>query len=233
MKKTPESVSNSAAARPSAAGLALFDVCDTLYRANTTVGFLDDFLGTRASYRRRRWLVTSRASPLFYPAAASMRFLPLEFARALLVRALAGFDRAELQRAARRYVDEQLARLVNVSVLERLEHHRREGDRVVLASSSLDLVVAEIAGRLGVEYRASRLGFAGERCTGRIDDDLTGRKQDVAAGLRTATPGLLHVYTDNRSDEALLGVADKAVIVVPPGRSDQWARKLGHDLLRL
>lgn len=212
--------------------VALFDVCDTLYRANTTIGFLDEVLGSDPRYRQRRWLLTSRFSPLFYVAAVTLRVLRRDFARAILLRSLQGMRRADLEAAARRYVQERLGGLRNQSVLELLERHLENGHRIVLLSSSLDLVIAEIARSLHVDYRASRLEFKGSHCTGRLESDLTGRKHELVQELRPRKM-TLHVYTDNRSDCALLSMADNPTIIIPRGRSERWAKRHGSEILRL
>jgi phosphoserine phosphatase len=111
-------------------------------------------------------------------------------------------------------------------VHERLQEHLRCGDRVLLASSSLDLIIAPVARCLGVEWVASQLEFANDICTGRLATDLTGRKPPALAAL--LTPGVsLHVYTDNRSDRDLLNLADQRTVIVP--RSSKRGRWAGED----
>jgi HAD superfamily hydrolase (TIGR01490 family) len=202
--------------------LVIFDVCDTLYAENTTVGFLRHFHRDRAGsrYKRLEWLVTSKASPAFYVGAVAQRLFQRDVARAWLVRSLAGAREAELREAADHYA-KQLDSRANRALHERLAEHRAQGHRIVLVSSSLDLVIAAIARRLGAEWRASRLGLEGGRCTGRLVTDLTGRKhEEVAALAAEAGPGTrLHVYTDNLSDLDLVSRAEHAHVVIPAGRS--------------
>ena len=105
----------------------------------------------------------------------------------------------------------------------RLQRHRERGDRVILASSSLDIVIAAIARDLGVDWVASELGFNDEKCTGALVNDLTGRKPAAISAL-TPPGASLHVYSDNRSDKALLRMADQCTIILPEGSgSRRWA----------
>ena len=205
--------------------VAIFDVCDTLYDANTTAGFIE-FVGRRADDSQilriwRRW--TSRTSPAFYVGAVAARLFSVDVARKRLIGSLRGFHRQELQRLARDYAAGPLVERENRRLHERLAEHRRAGERIILLSSSLDVVVEAIAAKLGAQFEASRLQFVDDVCTGKLKLDLTGRKR--AHALRLCGPNTeFHVYTDNRSDLDLLALATGMTIVLPRGRRRRWAR---------
>lgn len=202
--------------------LIVFDLCDTLYAANTTRGFLEALSASQPRVARalRRW--TDRRSPAFWIGALAHR-LGRDLARDRLIASLSGLERAMLRQVADDYVETSLPRRRNAELHETLARHRAAGDRVVILSNSLDLVVEAVARRLGVEGRGSALGWAGDLCTGRLVDDLTGRKGVVAKLLRQPGEQLV-VYTDNRTDRDLVDMADEAVIVQPRGRGrERWA----------
>jgi phosphoserine phosphatase len=170
---------------------------------------------------------------MFYLGAAAHRLFRFDIARRRLVSALRGERQESLERAADDYARQTLPAIGNAELHDRLREHQVAGHRVVLLSNSLDIVIAPIARALGVEFRASRLGFQGEFCTGRIEQDLTGRKSaalhDVAGPKRPE----LWVYTDNASDRDILAVADVATIVLPGGRrSREWGNE-GSEYIRL
>ncbi len=105
----------------------------------------------------------------------------------------------------------------------------------MLVSNSLDIVIEAIAEALEVEFRASKLGFCGELCNGRIVHDLTGRKAEAVRALvseREGTP-TLHVFTDNHSDGDIVALADRATIVVPRGRSAKAWEGQACNFIRL
>lgn len=215
--------------------LTIFDLCDTLYAANTTVGFLSyysNFQSSNAlSLALDRW--TRKASPFFALGAFAYRFAMWDLARERMVAALAGEPRPRLEDAAREYATSVLPPLANLPLHDCLTAHRNKGDRVVLVSSSLDLVVAPIAAALQTEYRASTLGFSGGICTGRIVRDLTGRKAAVVRELAGETRRYLSVYTDNRSDRDIIAMADHATIVIPHGRAEKRWGKSDCDIIQL
>jgi phosphoserine phosphatase len=207
----------------SAPALAVFDLCETLYAENTTLGFVRFF---QARYGRRLGTVLidmmcSRRLPFFYLLAALHRFLSLDLSRWAMARSLRGYDRKQLAEAARTYAAEMLPRAANAETQNRLAEHRAAGDRVVIVSNSLDVVVEAVAEQFGVEWHASRLGYCDDRCNGRIEHDLTGRKGGVVASLVEGQPvaPVIHAYTDNLSDRDLVEAADWPTIIIPAGRT--------------
>jgi len=203
--------------------LAVFDLCETLYAENTTFGFVRFF---QARHGRRSGTVLinmlySRRLPVFYLLAALHRFLSLDLCRWVLVRSLRGYHRTQLAEAARAYAAEVLPRTAIAETQSRLARHRAAGDRVIIVSSSLDVVVEAVAEHFGVEWYASRLGYRDDRCNGRIENDLTGRKASLVASLVKDQPvaPVVHAYTDNLSDRDLVAAADWPTIIIPAGRT--------------
>lgn len=209
------------AARP----IAIFDVCGTLYRENTTRGFLTYYHQRHASraYSHTEWMWTSTFSPAFYLGAVAYRWLGRDLARQMLLRSLAGVPRATIEQAARDYVASVLPAKRIEPLHAKLREHCEAGDRVVLVSNSIDVVIEPIARALGVEWRSSQIGFEDDTCTGRLRTDLTGRKSVELARLDPYRESALLVYTDNRSDMDLVHEADFATIILPPnGSKSAW-----------
>lgn len=201
--------------------IAIFDLCDTLYAENTTVGFLRFASKQEPSIAQAlgRWL----DNPLFFLIGAVAQRLGRDLARERLIASLAGLWKGRIEQLASAYAAQLEAR-GNAPIIRRLEEHRQQGDRVVIVSSSLAPVVEAIAARLGVAGHGSTLGFTPEgHCTGRITDDLTGAKPAIAGRLRGAGERMI-VYSDNRTDEKLLRVADKGFVVLPASaKKTRWA----------
>ncbi|NJC06478.1 HAD superfamily phosphoserine phosphatase-like hydrolase [Sphingomonas kaistensis] len=205
--------------------IALFDLCDTLYAENTTVGFLRFASREEPAIASalQRWL----ENPLFFLLGAVAQRLGRDLARERLVASLAGLPRDRIEHLASAYAERLEDTRSNTPLLVRLDEHRKRGDRVVIVSSSLAPVVEAVASRLGVEGHGSTLGFTNDgRCTGKITKDLTGAKPAIAAGLRGEGEWMI-VYSDNRTDEELLRSADEGFVVLPAGKKTRWA---GNDV---
>jgi phosphoserine phosphatase len=104
------------------------------------------------------------------------RLAGVDLGRRRLLAALAGERKASLREHADIYAGNLLTNGGNKVVLDRLRALEQAGAEVIIVSSSIDIVVAAIAARIGANHLASELEFAGERCTGRLTRDLTGNK---------------------------------------------------------
>lgn len=214
-------------------GLAVFDICDTLYSVNTTTGFLRFFAERNAAHLLpviERW--TDRRHASWWIGAVAHRLVGHDLARFRMIASLAGFDRAFIEREAGIYAADYLPRLANPPIMERLQHHVEQGDDVWLLSSSIEPVVSAIGRLLGVRSHGSELGFIDDQCTGKLAQDLSGRKAQWLAHQAPLLARPLTVYTDNRSDLSLLELADHGTIVLPKGQRRHWAGKQ-YDYVQL
>jgi HAD superfamily hydrolase (TIGR01490 family) len=116
---------------------------------------------------------------------------------------------------------------------------RAEGWQVVFATTSLDLIVAPLARRLGVtEVLASRLEFAEGRATGRFEGPplfKEEKKRRVMEYLREhgERPEDCAFYSDSILDLPLLEAVGRPVAVNPDRRLARSARRRGWSILRL
>jgi phosphoserine phosphatase len=215
--------------------LAVFDLCDTLVAENTTVGFLRFYAeatgATRLKRALRRW--TSRRSPFFYLGAVAHRLAGVDLGRRRMLAALAGEPRDSLREQADIYAGNLLKHGGNEVVLEQLRELEEAGAEVIIVSSSIDIVVARIAARIGTNYLASELEFAGERCTGRLTRDLTGNKLAALDEAGMLSGRSVIVFTDNRTDRSLVHAADRATIIIPRGKKTEHWAGAGCDYIQL
>lgn len=88
-----------------------------------------------------------------------------------------------------------------------LKQAQANGDRIVLVSASLDLVVSEVAAELGVsEYHASQLAIENGVCEGQLKLDLLGNKSSVVS---KAKGGTTLMVSDNFSDAVCIELVDQ------------------------
>ncbi len=212
---------------PEVPGIAIFDLDGTLTRRDTFLAYLTGFL-RRTPVRWPRTLPLPGAVSLYYGGQRDNTWLKIVFLRAIL----GGLAREDLASWTERFLDRLVARGLRSEARHTMDRHRAVGDRLVLATASLDLYV---------EPFGARLGFDAVLCTrvawdpqGRLTGALSGPNCYGAAKLArveswTATSGLtgpLSVYADHHSDLELLQRAERPVAVCPTPRLRAAARRL-------
>ena len=188
--------------------VVLFDVCHTLFDANTTYDFLAHYFPNDERMQRllkRRHSLWGRIRAKFGEEEQIQRLKAISL--------LEGESRSSLESGARVFV-ESLKEIE--PVVSMLNAAKAEGKKIALVSSSLDVVVAAVAARLGVdEFYASSLLFDGEICRGELGEDLLGNK----AGLIDQAFSSDHTtfVTDNFSDADCVDVVNKLYPVYKKG----------------
>ena len=183
------------------------DLCGTLVLENTTHGFLRHLPATSV----RDWY---RLMLLSRGGQAIGHFFPRFEHRRRLIECLAGFDREWLQQQARAYANFTLATKARARVVQQV---LVAPDQAILASASIDIVVAAFAGLLGVStWVATELDYddAG-KCTGRIKRDATGCKLRRLEAKTGCSLSGFKLITDNSEDTDLMGIAGQVDFIEP------------------
>jgi HAD superfamily hydrolase (TIGR01490 family) len=191
--------------------VAAFDLDGTLTRRDTLKPFLVRAFGGR----RVAWAFLALA-PWALRVAAGRAGVD-DFKVRALRRLFAGEDAARLRAVGRVHARAVQARL-RPAALARIEWHRAQGHRLVLASAALDLYVEPLARALVFDHVAcTRLACvatpAGERFDGTLaGEDCTGagKVRQVEALLGPLSGLELHAYGDSAGDRELLAAARHA-----------------------
>lgn len=197
------------------------DLCGTLVKDDTTLGFLEWHF-RRLNRRISRGLVQGvrgRRSPLRWGAMAVERFFGRHLAKRYLVGLLRGAPITVVEESATGYAKWLVQERLNVEILSLLQEKHRQCDgrcRQIIASASLEPIVAAVSKELGFLYVASRLEVHEGRLTGKYECDITGRKAEalVAKFDETVLAGMSMVVSDNISDLSLMQRAEEAYAVV-------------------
>ncbi|MBF6650296.1 haloacid dehalogenase-like hydrolase [Methylobacter sp. BlB1] len=194
------------------------DVCGTLVRDDTTLGLLRHHFAHTRERRLRHILfrvMTARLSPVRLGFIVLERLTGKHLLKYAVVKLLAGDQVEALAQSAAQYTDVLLKDRRVESVWSLIEQPTRTG-HVVLASASLEPVVACLAAKIGARHVASQLEQQGGILTGRYTEDLTGFKEvamlnkygaNVLAG-RTCT------ISDNFTDLTMLEKSTQAFVVL-------------------
>lgn len=208
--------------------LYLFDICDTLYKTNTTFGYINFVLKQTNSYIKYSllWLISSRLSPFYYLSAFVYTQWHFDLPKLLAIRYLKGFSKNTLYELGVMYFEQDLKKLQISKTHNMLNKLKKEGKEIILISSSLDPVVNSIATSLNVKYFSSLLEYKSNVCTGKIKKDLTGKKHDILIELNELKAyESVGVISDNYSDLALLKMADEKWVVL---NSNKMKKKWGN-----
>ena len=139
--------------------------------------------------------------------------------------------RAKLEAMAEEFATEEVRSGLRPGGVAALDHHRSQGDHILIASAAVDLIVNPLAKRLGVDgvvctqmaWRGDSLEdrFASENCYGEA------KRAAVSAYLAEKNlSGSTVFYTDSRADFALLPIMDQTIVVDPKPKTLAEARNL-------
>lgn len=204
----------------------IVDVCGTLVKDDTTIGLLRwHFMRHR---RWRLWLLsslTARRSPLRLLVATMEKATGRHLLKHGLLRLLKGDSIADLEQSAAGYAEWLLSSRRVEHVTKLLEGSKARAEGLVLASASLEPVVAALASRLDARFVASSLATAQGRHLGRYARDLTGRKVlalDEVLPVDWKQHAVIGI-SDNVTDRALLQIVQKPYVVLHSHRHrDRW-----------
>lgn len=208
-----------APAMPTAAAprIAIFDLDGTITRSDTFLPFLVGSLW-RTPSRWHRGPLLAGAVALFLLRRRDNSWLKAFFLRHIV----GGRPQSALADYARRHAATTLARHVHGPARAEIERLKQAGARLVLATASPDIYVAELARGLGFDdVVCTRVGHDGAGvCTGRLDGancygpEKKRRVDAYLAGIG-ATWGDVAFYSDHHSDLCLLEAAGSGYAVNP------------------
>lgn len=194
------------------------DVCGTFVRDDTTLGLLRHHFSC-ATRQRIRYMVfhamTMRSSPLRLAFVVAEKLTGQYLLKHFAIRLLAGTRMDALNQSAAEYASQLLAER-RVPAVWRLLAAPLQSGRVVLASASLEPVVAALAAATGARHVASELAHFDGVLTGRYAADLTGRKEEALVEKygQSLLAGQMCAISDNFSDRPLLEKAAQAYVVL-------------------
>jgi len=211
-------------------GIDFFDVDHTLLRGSSPRHYI--VLGVRLGLFPRKNLLKI---PVFYlryrfTGMSSQKTFQRDFP------GLAGTERSYLEEVARICFEKKLRDDVYKEARALISALKASGRSVVLATSSIDIIVQPLAEWLGTGLIASSLEFHDGVSTGRFLDGPVFRDQKrlkVLEHISRAgfTPHQCSFYSDSIHDLPLLEAVGHPVATNPDGRLKKEARGRGWEIL--
>ena len=213
--------------------LAIFDLDYTLTKKGTWGRFVAKCMKGRG-WRWPELAVRAGVSQLIY----KLGFVPRIAVKTQMMRVcLTGRSRKELEAIAEQFAETEIRVGLRPGAVPTLQAHRAAGDRLMIASAAVDLLVAPIARRLGIEdWVATEMTwdnghladhFASPNCYG------SQKKDAVLAFYRDLKPSdtFITMYSDSSSDVDLFRIADAPCAVNPSGKLRRLAKREGWPIL--
>jgi HAD superfamily hydrolase (TIGR01490 family) len=213
-------------------GVDFFDVDHTLTRRSSGARFIA--LAMRRGILPRRLLFIIPWYSLTYRLGV---FHLRKYAEGFA--SLRGISRATLEALAKESFEQHLRADLYEGGERIIREVQTSGRRVVLATSSIDFIVAPLAEHLRVDgLIATALEFADGVCTGRIAGPPMFRAEKKARVLeylrqQGVAPGDCSFYSDSIYDLPLLEAVGRAVAVNPDLRLHRLALRRGWPLVKL
>lgn len=217
---------------------------------NIVIFDLDETLTQKGTWGR--FVVGSiRGKPLKWPPfvvrtlIAQIRYMlghvPRSYVKeTMMCCTLHGHSRQEVEAMAEIFAQNEVATGLRAKALHVLERHKNAGDRILIASAAVDLIVDPIAKRLGIDevvctkmaycqggYLEKKLGSANCYGQGKLDMVKSYLAQD-ADFKRDHTH--ITMYSDSRSDLAILCWADVGIAVHPSPRLAKCVDEHGFEV---
>ena len=152
-------------------------------------------------------------------------------------RTYAGRSLAELRGIMQELYDAYFKPDISPATLERVQHHRAAGHRLVILTASAFFVAEPMARDLGFdEVFGTQVCFADDRCTGVVDGPIVEGAQKLSAAREMAARAGTDLsrcvfYTDHVSDLPLLEAVGTPVAVGPNRPLARVARERGYRIL--
>ena len=202
----------------------IVDICGTLFSSNTTFDFVKWLHKDSRKYsvfvyiyHTKVWRALNRLSK---------RWFDVDLTRNLIVYQLKGLSCEQLEYLAKEFYYDYLINKINNEVYSIIQNYEKEGKNLIIVSATIYPLAKEIASNFNIEeFYATELFFEGNKCNGKIKNDLLGKKKRV---LKNKQPWAC--ITDDFSDEELLKMAKEQIIVVYPQTAYRWNLKCKKEL---
>lgn len=202
--------------------IVFFDLCGTLYDANTTMDFLDYYFRSDKLYLNIRFLTKLKLVKAIN--FLSIKILKYDFIRTWAIGCLSGISVVDIDKSMVPYFETLESKKIEVSHLLLLKAKANQC-KLVMLSASLDSIVSYVSDQLGIsEYAASSLQRNDGKMVGKLAVDLLGQKQTELCN-RIKDHQTSYFITDNVSDANCIDLVTKFIAISPKKSLTYWNKK--------
>lgn len=210
---------------------ALFDMDNTLLTVDTGLSW------TKFLHRRGELPTTMLAKALYWSTLYKLAVLDMDTVFTKLCETLAGDSEAEMIAKCDVWYREHVAPHVAPAARVAIEHHRREGHTIVLATGSTVYAARPVARGIGIEHvLATELEVTGGTFTGKPSALCFGQHKVKLAEQWAAANGIdlakSYFYSDSFNDLPMLERVGTAIAINPDARLRRHAQRRGWQTAR-
>jgi HAD superfamily hydrolase (TIGR01490 family) len=205
---------------------AFFDMDNTVLRVETGMSWV------RFLYRRGELPPRMVAKAVYWQTLYKLALLDMDTVFSKLALTMRGDSEAEMIAKCDLWYREHIAPEVAPAALVAIEHHRRAGHLIVLATGSTQYAARPVARGVGIEHvLSSELEVSGGVFTGRAAAFCFGRHKvtlaEAWAERHGVDLGASYFYSDSYNDLPMLERVGTAVAVNADARLRRHARRRG------
>lgn len=204
-----------------------FDVCGTLYSSNTTNDFYQYLFKNHRTRKILYGIFKSKPLKVLWKvlSLAGYSIIPRKISLSFLYNLRVDY----VKYVATVFVKEELEKVKNNELHEKLIEAKRRGNTIVLVSASINPVVEAIALHLGsIDFISTILEEHNGRYTGFVKEDVEGLKLHKVEQRYSLKDHITWFYTDNREDLPLLErVTNPNIVIRKKKDALHWGKHIG------
>jgi phosphoserine phosphatase len=178
--------------------IAVFDACGTITQTNNTFDFINYVLKKDNVFR----FVIFKLLLFFSLIISFTRINSLikrDIIREWSIQLLKDFSVDLIEKRAKKYIEMVEKKYLNEEMLKMIDKEKKNKNKVIIISSSIDPPIKELAAILNIEYISSELEVKNRKYTGKLKKDLLGKKEK-ALKLFLYDLNNSSIYSDNFED---------------------------------
>lgn len=202
----------------------IFDICGTLYDANTSFAFIENVL---IKYNRSYRIIYQILKSLPGRIVNKILFhlFNYDLYKQVTTRFLRNHSEEVIANLSKEFVVNYLKHKERKDVINLLNQFRKNNWKIVFISAAYDFIIKEVANFYGVEdFFASTLEKNNGKYTGRYKDDILDKKHEIFQTNFKDVEELI-VVSDNKTDYELFKLANNKYVITNKRDMAFWSKK--------
>ncbi|MDQ1000800.1 HAD superfamily phosphoserine phosphatase-like hydrolase [Neobacillus niacini] len=202
----------------------IFDICGTIYDANTSFAFIENVL-IKYSRTYRTIYKILKSIPGRIINKILFKFFNYDLFKQVTTRFLRNHSEEFIANLSKEFVLNHLKPKERKDVINLLNQYKGDKWKVVFISGAYDFIVKEVANFYGVDdYYASTLETKNGIYTGRYKDDILDKKHVIFQSNFKDVEELI-VVSDNKTDYELFKLAKNKYVITNKRDMAFWSKK--------